>query len=182
RCYPDNYAGPIRPRQTAEQPSKAKLVPPKLTLDADDRAYLEALYDAEVTYHDRALGSFIERLKKLGLYDTTLFVVTADHGEEFYDHNSFGHGHSMYQELIHVPLVLRFPALIPPSRIRETVSTVDIAPTVLSAAGVPVPDVMEGIDRMPQLRGGAAPAPAAAFSDFLDDRHAIRAGRWKLIL
>jgi choline-sulfatase len=182
RYYPESYEGVIRPRQTAEQLSKAKSVPPKLTLEAADRAYLEALYDAEVSYHDAALGTFIERLKKLGLYDKTLFVITADHGEEFYDHNSFGHGHTVYQELIHVPLIARFPALIAPQRIRETVSTVDIAPTVLSAAGVPVPDVMEGIDRMPQLRGGAAQPLAAAFSDFLDDRHAVRAGRWKLIL
>lgn len=180
--YPDDYAGVIRPRQTAEQLSKAKGSPPKLNLDADDKAYLEALYDAEVSYHDRSLGVFIERLKKLGLYDQTMFVITADHGEEFYDHNSLGHGHTVYQELIHVPFVLRFPPLVPPQRVPETVSTVDIAPTVLSAAGVPVPEVMEGIDRMPQLRGGLVPAPAAAFSDFLDDRRAIRAGRWKLIL
>ena len=57
RYYPDNYAGPIRPRQTAEQLSKAKLVPPKLLLDADDRAYLEALYDAEVSYQAILAGA-----------------------------------------------------------------------------------------------------------------------------
>jgi uncharacterized sulfatase len=127
------------------------------------------------------LGAFIDRLKRLGLYDKTLFVVTADHGEEFYDHQSYGHGHSLYQELIRVPWIVRYPG-VPPRRIADTVSTVDIAPTVLSSLGLAVPPAMEGIDRSAQLLGARAPALSAAVSDFLDDRRSIRAGRWKLIL
>lgn len=179
--HPEPYAGPINPRSTADQLGKAKLVPPKLSLNDADRAYLEALYDGEVTYHDTYLGGFIDRLKRLGLYDNTLIVVTADHGEEFYDHQSYGHGHSLYQELIRVPWVLRYPGA-PPRRISGTVGTVDIAPTVLSSVGVPVPPVMEGVDRLPQILGASTPALSAAVSDFLDDRRALRAGRWKLVL
>jgi hypothetical protein len=77
---------------------------------------------------------------------------------------------------------VRWPGTVTPQRVASTVSTVDISPTVLSAAGVPVPDVMEGTDRIPQLLGALPAAPAVAFSDFLDDRRVIRAGRWKLIL
>jgi arylsulfatase A-like enzyme len=179
---PEPYTGPIKPRSTAEQLEKAKSVPPKLVLTDADKHYIEALYDGEISGHDRALGTFIERLKKLGVYDQTMVVITADHGEEFEDHGSWGHGHSVYQELLHVPLMVRFPPTVPARRIDETVSTVDIAPTLLAAAGLPVPDVMEGVDRSQQLIGGATPAPAVAFSDFLDDRRVIRAGRWKLIV
>jgi arylsulfatase A-like enzyme len=139
------------------------------------------LYDGEVTYHDTYLGAFIERLKHLGLYDKTVIVVTADHGEEFYDHQSYGHGHSLYQELIHVPWIMRYPGATP-RRVSGTVSTVDIAPTLLAGVGVPVPAVMEGSDRMPQVLGASTPALSAAVSDFLDDRRAVRAGRWKLVL
>jgi len=176
------YTGPIRPRATSEQLERAKLTPPKLRLNEADRAYLEALYDAEVTYHDRAFGAFIERLKRLGVYDKTLIVFTADHGEEFYDHKSWGHGHTVYQELLSVPLVLRHPASIKPQRVHELASTVDVAPTVLSSMGLAVPNVMEGVDRIPQLLGAAAPGLSVAFSDFFDDRRVVRAGRYKLIL
>ena len=176
------YTGSVRPRLTADMLEKAKRVPPKLTLNDRDRQYIEDLYDGEVSYHDRYLGLFVERLKKLGLYDQVVFVVTADHGEEFYDHGSYGHGHSVYQELLHVPFMLRFPGVVPARHIPETVSTVDVTPTVLAAAGVPVPDVMEGADRMAHLLGALPEGPAVAFSDFLDDRRVIRAGRWKLIL
>jgi arylsulfatase A-like enzyme len=110
-----------------------------------------------------------------------LFIVTADHGEEFYDHQSYGHGHSLYQELIGVPWILRYPGA-PAQRIAGTVSTVDIAPTVLGGLGLSVPAVMEGVDRTAQVLGARAPALSAAVSDFLDDRRSIRAGRWKLVL
>ncbi|MET0388394.1 MAG: sulfatase [Polyangiales bacterium] len=176
------YSGPIRPRQTADQLERAKQVPTKLRLVDTDRQYIEALYDGEISFHDRAFGAFVERLKRSGVYDKTLVIVTADHGEEFLDHKSWGHGHTVYQELLAVPFIARYPPSIKPQRVRPTVSTVDIAPTALALAGVPVPDVMEGVDRTRLMRGGAAPPLTAAFSDFLDDRRVVRAGRWKLIM
>jgi choline-sulfatase len=177
------YKGPVSPRKTPDQLEKAKRVPPKFTLDADDREYLEALYDGEVSYHDEHMGRFIERLKKLGLYDQVLFVVTADHGEEFHEHGSYGHGHSVYQELLHVPLMFRWPNIVPAGqRIDETVGTADIAPTVLSALGAKIPGEMEAVNRMEHIRGRIPAIPAVGFSDFLDDKRVIRAGRFKLIL
>jgi choline-sulfatase len=179
--FPEPYRGVVSPRGTADQLGKAKLTPPKVVLNDEDRKYLEALYDGEVSYHDKYLGVFIDKLKRLGLYDKTLFVVTADHGEEFYDHQSYGHGHSLYQELIRVPWIVRYPGVLP-RRVADTVSTVDIAPTVLASLGVAAPAAMEGIDRTPQIMGARAPALSAAVSDFLDDRRSIRAGRYKLVL
>lgn len=179
----EEYTGGVKPRSTADQLEQAKRNPPAITFTARDRQRLEALHDGEISYHDRQLGVFIERLKALGLYDNTLFVVVADHGEEFHDHGSWGHGHSVYQELLHVPFMARLPGAVPAGKsIRETVGTLDVSPTVLSAAGVAIPPVMEGVDRVGHMNGIVPSLPAVAFSDFLDDRRVIRAGRWKLIM
>jgi arylsulfatase A-like enzyme len=180
---PEPYNGPISPRKTADQLEQAKRNPPTITFNDRDRAHLRALYDGEVSYHDVELGKFFARLKQLGVYDKILFVLTADHGEEFYEHGSYGHGHSVYQELLHVPLIYRRPGVIPAGkRIEETASTVDLTPTVLGAMGVAIPPVMEGKDRNGLLQGHVPAGPAVAFSDFLDDRRVIRAHDFKLIL
>ena len=173
----------ISPRKTPDLLEQTKRNPPAVTFNQRDREHLEALHDGEVSYHDQEFGKFIQRLKQLGVYDQVLFVVTADHGEEFNDHGSFGHGHTVYQELLHVPFMLRRPGVVPAGkRIEETVGTVDVTPTALAAAGVEVPESVEGIDRNEHILGRAPARPAVAFSDFLNDRRAIRAGRFKLIL
>jgi choline-sulfatase len=177
------YTGQVSPRKTPDQLEKAKRNPPAVTFNERDKERLRALYDAEISYHDEELAKFIERLKQLGVYDDVVFVVTADHGEEFDDHGSWGHGHSVYQELLHVPLIFRRPGVLPAgTRIDDAVSTTDVTPTVLSAMGIAVPEVMEGTDRNAHMLGQVPAAPAIAVSDFLDDRRTIVAGGFKLIL
>lgn len=177
------YKGQVSPRKTPDQLADAKRSPPKVTFTEEDKQYLRDLYDGEVSYHDHYLGLFVDRLKKLGLYDDTIFVITADHGEEFDEHHSFGHGHTVYQDLLWVPYIVRLPGVVPAgTRIKQAVSTMSIFPTVLDAAGVQAPPTLEDSSVLPWLRGGPAPAVPVAFSDFLDDRRVIRAGRWKLIL
>jgi choline-sulfatase len=177
------YEGQVAPRKTPEQLAEAKKVPPKVTFSDADKQYLKDLYDGEVSYHDHYLGLFIDRLKTLGLYDDTVFVVTADHGEEFDEHGSWGHGHSVYQELLWIPYIIRLPEVVPAGkRIGEAVSSMSIFPTVLEAVGVAPPSVLEDRSVLGWLRGGPPPAVPVAFSDFLDDRRVIRVGRWKLIL
>lgn len=179
----DPYEGIIAPRKTPEQLEQAKRNPPAVKFNERDRARLNALFDGEVSYHDKHLGVFIERLRSMGVYDQTAFVIVSDHGEEFFEHGSYGHGHSLYQELLHVPFIVRMPGVVPPGkRIPESVGTLDVAPTVLAMTGLPVPEVMEGVNRLDHMRGDVPARPAVAFSDFLDDRRAIRAGRYKLIL
>ena len=78
-------------------------------LDAAQTAYLTSQYDGEVATVDRAIGSLLDTLRERGLYDNTLVVFTADHGEMFYDHGAWKHGHSLYQELIRIPLIMKFP-------------------------------------------------------------------------
>lgn len=176
------YQGIVDPRLTADQLEKAKRNPPAINFSARDRERLEALYDAEISYHDDQLKQFVEKLKAWNLMDNTLFVVTADHGEEFYDHQSFGHGHSVYQELLHVPLMFHYPPRIGTARVDDTVSTVDLAPTALQVLGVEVPKVFEGTALNAYFGGGRLDRMNAAFSDFLDDRRVVRTGDWKLIM
>ena len=177
------YLGQVLPRQTADLLERAKRNPPAVVFDESDRRRLEALYDGEVSYHDHHLGEFIDRLDRLHVLADTLFVVVADHGEEFADHGSWGHGHTMYQELLHVPLMFRLPGSVPAAqRIDTTVSSMDLLPTILDTVGLPVPQNVEARSLVGFIRGNPPPGPAVAFSEFLDDRRVIRAGRWKLIL
>ncbi|MGE0785553.1 MAG: sulfatase [Sandaracinaceae bacterium] len=174
------YDGPLRPRSTGLQLEDVKNN--RMTLTPRDIQHLEALHDGEVTYHDRELTRFIARLRELGLYDEVVFVVTSDHGEEFNDHGSFGHGHSIFQELLHVPLMVRWHDVIPPSRFAPTVTTLDVAPTVLEATGIEIPDEFEGHSLLSTARGVTRPGPAIAFSDKLDDRRVAVAAGYKLVI
>jgi choline-sulfatase len=180
---PDAYTGVVENRRTGLLLDEIKNNPERNTLTDADKDRLRALYDGEVSYHDHYLGVFLAKMRELGLYDDMVFVVTSDHGEEFDDHGSWGHGHSIFQELLHVPLVVRWPAADSRNvRVANTVSTIDIAPTVLEASGIPIPEPFEGQSLIGYMRGQAPAGPAVAFSDFLDDRRVIRAGRHKLVV
>ena len=181
QLYDDReYGGPISPRRTGHQLEDAKAG--RVTFSERDRQRLEALHDGEITYHDREMARFVERLRELGLYDQILFVVTSDHGEEFAEHGSYGHGHSIFQELLHVPLMFRWEGVIEPRRVGPTVSTLDIAPTVLEAVGVDIPEPFEGHSLLATARGHARPGPSIAFRDKLDDRRVAVSAGYKLVV
>jgi arylsulfatase A-like enzyme len=99
-----------------------------------------ALYDGEIAYVDAEIGRLLGAMRKMGILENTLVVVTADHGEEFREHGLLGHGHSLYEELLRVPLVFSGPGAPRGERRPERVSLVDIAPTLLAVAGAePLP-------------------------------------------
>jgi arylsulfatase A-like enzyme len=180
---PSEYSGQIRPRMTGDLLEKAKRNPPEVVFDASDKRRLKALHDGEITKHDHFFGAFLERLAELGLADDTLVVVTSDHGEEFEDHGSWGHGHSVYQELLHVPLLFRLPNRLPAgAKVGSAVSTLDISATVTELLGVPGMVHNEGHTLVGLMLGEPPSRPSVAFSDFQDDRRVITTGRWKLIL
>lgn len=103
----------------------------------DQREWVRALYDAEVRYVDREVGRLLDKLRGLGLYDDSLIILTTDHGEEFWDHGNFEHGHTLYDELINVPLVIKRPGAAEGAAIDVPLSTGSLAATVLDLAGVP---------------------------------------------
>ncbi len=101
-----------------------------------DVAHLRALYDGEILAADRQFGRFVSELKFFDLYDESLVILVGDHGEEFADHGGFDHGRTLYEELLRVPLIVKFPRSWKLSgRVETAVSTLDLAPTILEAAG-----------------------------------------------
>jgi len=180
---PGEYDGQIKPRMTGDLLEKAKRNPPQVVFSERDKQRLKALHDGEITKHDRFFGAFLDRLGEMGLADDTLIVVTADHGEELDDHGSWGHGHSVYQELLHVPLMFRLPNRLPAdTKIGAAVSTLDVSATVTELLGVPGMAQNEGHELVGLMLGEASSRPTVAFSDFQDDRRVITTGRWKLVL
>ncbi len=108
-----------------------------------------ALYDGSLAYLDDQIGQLIDRLKTLGIYENTMIVITSDHGEAFGERDLMEHSVSVYQDQISVPLLIKFPNTHAARQLEETVSHVDLLPTILNAVGLPVPEGMQGLD----LRG-----------------------------
>lgn len=129
----------------------------RLTLDARQRISLIARHDGELRWADEQFGRLRAGLERIGRWDRALVVVTADHGEEFWEHGGFEHGHSHHRELLHIPLIVRRPGggagSVKPGRARH----LDIAPTVLDELGIPRPASWPG-----QPLGGAGARWAVA--------------------
>lgn len=124
----------------------------KLGKNITDAGYIEALYDGEIRYCDDGIGKLLKKLDALGLADSTLVVVTSDHGELMYRHGIFFDHHGLYDGNLHVPLIFRHPSL-DPKRIRRLVEHVDVAPTLLGLCGIEIPEAMQGISLAPLIRG-----------------------------
>jgi len=111
-------------------------------------AAARAVYDGALLYNDEQLGSLRRALLKRKVWEKTLFVFTSTHGEEFGEHGSFGHGSSLYDQAIRVPVVVSFPPVAPaPDQNRKATDLVDLLPTLLSWLGIPIPEGVEGTDR-----------------------------------
>lgn len=117
------------------------------------------MYDAQVTHADERIGDLIAELKARGRWDRTLFVVVADHGEELGEHGGWLHDHSVYEELVRVPMIVRFPDdAHAGERIDEVVSLVDVLPTILGAVGLgELSDGARGRDLLPAIEGERTP-------------------------
>ena len=110
---------------------------------------LQRLYKGEIEYLDEQFGKLLDKLDGMGLYDESVIALTSDHGEEFHEHGGFWHGLTLYDEQIHVPLIIKW------AQSGETAARgadsgiarlIDVGPTLLGVAGVEVPEGMQGID------------------------------------
>lgn len=142
------------------------------------------LYDNEVAYNDREIGRLMDGLRGLGIYDSTLVVITADHGEEFMEHAVARHGRSLHDEALHVPLVVKLPAgRSAGHRVAAAVNSLDIAPTLLEYATVARPATFEGVGLAGLVAGGEPPR-RPLFAEQLGPRqalYAVRHGGWKYV-
>ena len=121
--------------------------------DPKGREQSVALYDGEVRYTDDAIAALRKNLEQRGLWDDLVVAFASDHGDELLDHGSFHHTWTLYEELIHVPLILRFPGRGSARRVGEVTSLLDVAPTILAQVGVDVPPAMEGRSLLPLVDG-----------------------------
>lgn len=154
--------------------------------DADDRAQIEALYDGAIRFVDEQIGVLLAGLAERGLLDRTLVVVSADHGEELWDHGGFFHGQSLYDELLHVPLLMRLPEKAHAGTVVDTmVRAIDVVPTIADVMTLPVFPEFEGRSLLPLARGADEASPpslhARAANPRFPYRFAVRTPAHKLI-
>jgi len=124
---------------------------------------MHRLYLGEIRYLDANLERLWQKLQALGLWDDTLIVLTSDHGEEFDEHGGFWHGTTLYDEQVHVPLLVKWPkGSVPgaPAADPELARHMDVAPTILAQAGAPIPSAMRGQDLAVRYQGEVAADPA----------------------
>lgn len=123
-------------------------------------------YDREIAYTDAQLGRLVVSLRNLGVLDDTLLVVTADHGDEFGEHGRRYHGTHLHNEVLHVPLLMRAPGLIP-SGVRRSgpVELLALAPTILDLLGIAVPRHFTGVSAAQHLRDGTGAEPPPIFAE-----------------
>ena len=139
-----HYFDPHRPSRPPD---------PYLTLYRDD------LYSGEIAYTDHEIGQLLDHLSSRGLLDSTLIVLTSDHGESLGEHGEDTHAFFAYQSTIHVPLIIAGPGIQGGQHWNEGVSVIDIVPTVLGLLDLPVPSNVQGVDLTPALVSDAAPPP-----------------------
>jgi arylsulfatase A-like enzyme len=131
----------------------------------DYRPHCVSQYDGGIAYEDRQIGDVVKWLKHRGAYDNTMIVVTSDHGEAFGERKRVGHANSPYQNLLHVALLVKYAHQTRRGTEARPVSLIDVAPTVLDAAGIAVPQAMQGrslttvADR--EIYGETFPCPVA---------------------
>lgn len=154
---------------------------------------LQRNYELEVEYVDSAIGNLLEGLEARGELEDTFVVVTADHGDEFYEHGRYGHGNLPYDELTHVPLILRPPEGVEFPRgetIDELVRSMDILPTIIDAIGAEISERhrerLEGESLLPVIRGeGREETPTVVTEKRVrgedDLRIGFRTERWKYL-
>lgn len=156
-------------------------------LTPEEIGFLSDLYDEEIRFTDRGVGTLLRILARRGLADGTLVVLTADHGEELVGRGWLGHTRTLYEELVRVPLLVRGPGVAAPRTVDAPVSLVSLLPTLLELMGVPRDGVAaEGPSLAPLLRGAGPPPREPVFFevDFTRPevrKKGIRDGRYKLI-
>ena len=119
--------------------------------------YADNLYAGEIAYTDYCIGRVMDKLKELDLYDSTLILIVSDHGEGLGEHNELLHAYYVYQSTIHVPFVIKGPGVAAGVVYQDTVSLVDIVPTIMGSLNLPLPENMQGKDLSDHFSGYIEP-------------------------
>lgn len=142
KFMPDHYS-PWRVLQVS--PDKKQILKGSEKRKGEDLEIMTALYDGELCYLDSKIGELLDYLKSQNLLDDTVVIITSDHGDSLGEHNELGHRMVLYEQLLHVPLIIRFPHMFTPgTRVSHLVQLTDLYPTLLEIAGVKAPSDANG--------------------------------------
>jgi arylsulfatase A-like enzyme len=184
-----NYKGSLKGGKEEEAKFREEgLEKGYIRLTEEDVRFWRALYDEKINDVDRRFSQFVERLKDMGLLDKTIVILVSDHGTEFYEHNRFDHGFSLYDELIHVPLVFWLPDAKGGRVIDEQVRALDIMPTIFDLLGIrygpKLEEQMKGVSLLPLMNGEHTELVAFSETDYrlYTHKRSIRTPQgWKFI-
>ena len=161
------HLGPLAKRsRRAMTPAEMRGIPKYLRIPDLRRlgGYIDA-YDRGIRSWDRSFGEFMRWLDETERLEDTIVVIVSDHGEEFVEHGGWNHGMTVFEEQIYVPWILRIPGEAARRIDRGAVSLTDVAPTLLTAVGLPVPASMSGRNALVE---GPDDAQRAAFSEIYE--------------
>ncbi|MFM7322913.1 MAG: sulfatase [Armatimonadota bacterium] len=159
----------------------ASWMPPGIS----DKDYVVAQYDGAIAYMDAAIQSIFTALEAHGILDETIVVVNADHGETLYEHECWFDHHGIYDNTLHVPLILRYPGKVPAGRrVSGFTHHKDLVPTLLDLAGIEHEGMFDGQSVLPMISGAVAShAPSFYITECTWMRkHGWRTPEWKLIV
>jgi len=122
--------------------------PPPPDLEENDRAFVHDYYDAELAEMDAAVGRVLDAVRSSGQWDRTIIGFVADHGEGLGDHNHYHHGYTLFDDQVHIPMILRIPGSHEGLDVKRPVAAIDLAPTILGALGLEPPEFFQGVDRL----------------------------------
>jgi arylsulfatase A-like enzyme len=178
---PGPYKGPFQEFGTAKDlgfkagSMGCSIIPPPADVER-----LRAIYDSAVSYHDQQVGRLIAKLKSWGIWDQTMLIITADHGEELFEDQRCGHGGSLRDSLVRVPLLVHDPARFPAGTIvDEGAEGIDLLPSMLSAIDKPALPAAQGDALEPLAQGIGKGWARPSYASQYEYAHAMRIGRWK---
>lgn len=169
-----------------------------VSFNSVERKAVIALYDGQIRQLDDYMGVLIEKMKQCGILDNTILIITSDHGEELFEHGFIGHASTslnakLYDEIIHIPLIIRWPKKVKHKIVDDLVQQIDITPTILDMLGIPPPEGLHGYSLLPPIQGKPANNSRSVFCETIlggfqstkemeDIRlRCVRTKEWKLI-
>ena len=175
--FDPNYDGSVDGRGIVQEPRRSNR-PPQRDLD-----HIISLYDGEIRYTDTCVSKLLDAFARFGILDQTFVIIFGDHGDEFYEHGSTAHAHTLYNELIHIPLVLRWPSKVPEGkRFTALTSQVDIMPTILDYLGIQHQKTMQGTSLRDLIEGRVCRVHDFVFAGGRGHRCAVIGNQNKMIL
>ena len=155
----------------------------EMGMPQSDKDYIVNLYDDSILYFDIHFNRIIDALRANQMMDKTIVILLADHGEEFWRHGSYGHGHTLYNELLHVPLLIRYPSILPAKKVPYPVQLIDLYPTILSLARIEFNHEIKGKDLLPAILNDREAKRVIYFEGLLrgGEKRGVYKDGWKLI-